>query len=163
MTMNTNARLDEQVFSVQATTLAALSGTTGDGVYVSLKNYARMRIILDVANGATPTGGVVTLKQATTVAGAGEKALTFTRMLSNVDVAASQALVETPVSSSTFTTNTTANKRLRYVMDVRAEDLDINNGFRCVRIDVDLMSGATAVATYDLYGPRYTGANPMVD
>src|SRR3982751_763386 len=43
---------------------AALSSTAGDGRYVSFKNFARLRITLAVLNGATVTGGTITLKQA---------------------------------------------------------------------------------------------------
>ena len=163
MSINTNARLDEQVFPVQATSLVALTGSAGDGTYVSLKNYARLRITLDVLNATTVTGGVVTLKQATAVAGTGEKALAFTRMLANTDVGAGQALTETAVTSNTFTTNTTNSKRLRYVIDVKAEDLDISNNFDCVRIDVDSMVNAIGLVSYDLYGARYSGVSPLVD
>src|SRR5574343_2106136 len=122
--MNTNARLDEQVYLVQATAIAALTGAAGDAAYVSMKNYHRAQIIIDVTNGTTVTGGAVTLKQATAVAGTGEKALGFTRMLANIDVGASQAMVETAVSNNTFTTDATNSKRLRYVIDVLASDLD---------------------------------------
>lgn len=163
MSINTNIRLDEQAYPVAATSMVALTGAAGDAAYVSLKNYARIRITLDVLNATTVTGGVVTLKQATAVAGTSEKALAFTRMLANTDVGAGQALTETAVSSNTFTTSTTNSKRLRYVMDVRAEDLDMANGFDCVRLDVDSMVNAIGLVSYDLYGARYSGTSPMVD
>ena len=73
--MNLNLRLDEVVFHVPATSMVALDSTPGDAVYVSLKGYERARITIDVLNATTVTGGVVTLKQATAVAGTNEKAL----------------------------------------------------------------------------------------
>lgn len=158
-----NARLDEQVTLVQATSAVALTSTAGDGVYVSLKNYSRMSIILDVTNATTVTGGTITLKQATAVAGTGEKALAFTRMLSNIDYAAATTMAETAVSSNTFTTDTTNSKRLRYVMDVKAEDLDLANGFDCVRLDSTGMANAVGSVTYVLYGARFSGASPFTD
>lgn len=158
-----NARLDEQVTLVQATSAVALTSTAGDGVYVSMKNYARCSIILDVTNATTVTGGTITLKQATAVAGTGEKALAFTRMLSNIDYAAATTMAETAVSSNTFTTDTTNSKRLRYVMDVKAEDLDLANGFDCVRLDSTGMANAVGSVTYVLYGARFSGASPFTD
>ncbi len=161
--MNVNARLDEQAYFVQASAIGALTTTVGDTTYVSMKNYARASIIIDVTNATTVTGGTVTLKQATAVAGTGEKALGFTRMLSNIDVGAGQALTETSVSSNTFTTDTTNSKRLRYVIDVPAEDLDAANSFDCLRVDVTGMANATGQVSYILYGAKFSGASPMAD
>ena len=148
---------------LQATAIGALTSTVGDGSYVSLKGYARCAIILDVTDATTVTGGTITLKQATAVAGTGEKALAFTRMLANTDVAAAQTMVETAVSSNTFTTDTTNSKRLRYVMDVQASDLDLANSFDCIRLDSTGMANANGSVTYILYGARNTGASPMAD
>ena len=161
--MNTNARLDEQVALVQATSMVALTSTAGDAAYVSMKGYARALVVLDVLNDTTVTGGTITLKQASAVAGTGEKALAFTRMLANTDVGAAQTLVETSVSSNTFTTDTTNSKRLRYVIDVKASDLDVANGFDCFRVDSTGMASAIGLVSYVLYGARYSGASPMAD
>lgn len=166
MTIHLNGRLDEQAHLVQATTLAALTSTAGDGTYVSLKNYRRVTVIVDIANATTVTGTAVTLKQATAVAGTGEKALAFTRMLANTDVAAGNApsnYTETAVSSNTFTSSTTNSKRLRYVIEVDAQDLDVANGFDCFRVDADSAVNSTGVVTYILWGARYNGASPMAD
>lgn len=161
--MNTNARLDEQCYLVQATAIGALATTVGDAAYVSMKGYERCCIIIDVTNGSTVTGGAVTLKQATAVAGTGEDVLGFTRMLANTDVGAGQALTETAVSNNTFTTDTTNGKRLRYVIDVAASDLNVAGGFDCIRADVTGMANATGMVSYILYGARYSGASPMAD
>lgn len=166
MTISLNGRMDEQAHLVQATSIVALTGAGGDATYVSLKNYRRVTVIVDILNGSTVTGTAVTLKQATAVAGTSEKALAFTRMLANVDVGAGNApsnYTETAVSSNTFTTNTTNAKRLRYVIEVDAEDLDNANGFDCFRVDADSAVNSTGVVTYVLWGARYNGANPMAD
>jgi hypothetical protein len=163
MALNLNARLDEQVYSVQAACCAALTTTVGDCVYVSMKNYRRLRVTIDVLNATTVTGGTVTLKQATAVAGTSEKALAFTRMLANIDVGASQVMVETAVSNNTFVTDTTNSKRLRYVIDVDADDLDSANSFDCFRVDVTGMANAVGNVVYDLYGARYLTSSPMTD
>jgi hypothetical protein len=163
MTISLNGRLDEQAYLVQASAIGALTTTVGDTTYVSLKGYRRATVIIDVTNATTVTGGTVTLKQATAVAGTGEKALAFTRMLSNIDVGASQAMTETAVVSNTFTTDSTNSKRLKYVIEVDSEQLDVAGGFDCFRVDSTGMANATGMVSYILWGTRYTGANPMVD
>lgn len=166
MTIGLNGRLDEQVVQIQAAADLLLTTTVGDTKYVSLKNFRRLQIVIDIANGTTVTGSTITLKQATAVAGTSEKALAFTRMLANTDVAAAATMVETAVVANTFTTDTTNSKNLRYVLEVDSESLDTANNFDCVRLD-GTGHAATAsrgvTVTYILYGARYSGANPLVD
>jgi hypothetical protein len=161
--MTINARLDEQVTPVVAAIGLLLTSTLGDTTYVSMKGYSRCQIIIAIADGTTVTGSTITLKQASAVAGTGEKALAFTRMLANTDYAASKALTETAVTSNTFTTQTTNSKDSLYVIDVKAEDLDVANGFDCIRVD-GTGHAATAsrgcVVLYNLYGKRYSGSTP---
>jgi hypothetical protein len=135
MAQNLNARQDEQVTTVVAAAGLLLTSTLGDTTYVSLKNYKRCQIIITIADGTTVTGTAVTLKQATAIAGTSEKALAFTRMLSNVDYAASKTMVETAVASSTFTTQAVNSKDSVYIIEVDAEDLDVAGGFDCLRVD----------------------------
>lgn len=138
--------------------IGALATTNGDCDYVSLKGFQRCTILLAVDNAATVTGGAITLKQATAVAGTSEKALGFDTMYANVDTGASDTLVETAVVSDTFTTNTTDNKNLMYVVEVDAADLDVANGFDCIRVDSLLMANAVGAVTYILHDARYVGA-----
>lgn len=163
MAIGLNGRLDEQAYYVQASAIGALTTTVGDTTYVSMKGYARASIIIDITNATTVTGTTVTLKQATAVAGTGEKALSFSRMLANTDVAASQAMTETSVSSDTFTSNTTNSKRLRYIINVDAASLDVTNGFDCLRVDCTGAVNSTGMVSYILWGARYSGASPMAD
>src|SRR5882757_5457839 len=158
MSLNLNARLDEQCFLVQAASNAVLTTTVGDCVYESLKNYRKICIIVDILNATTVTGTTITLKQASAIAGTGEKALAFTRMLSSIDVP-TVALAETAVTSNTFTTDTTNSKRLRYVLDVDSSTLDVANSFDCFRVDCTGMAAALGTVTYILYGARYSGAD----
>jgi hypothetical protein len=161
-----NGRLDEQITTYVAAAGLLLTTTVGDTTYVSLKGYRRLQIVISIADGTTVTGSTITLKQATSVAGAGEKALAFTRMLANVDYAASKAMTETAVTSNTFTTQTTNSKQSMYIIDVDADSLDVANGFDCVRLD-GTGHAATAplgvVVVYNLYGARYSGASALVD
>lgn len=134
--------------------IGALATTNGDCDYVSLKNFDRCTIVLSVDNATTVTGGAITLKQATAVAGTSEKALAFSTMLANTDCAAGDTLTETAVTSNTFTTDTTDNKNLMYVIEVKAEDLDVANGFDCLRVDSLLMANAVGNVLYIMHGSR---------
>lgn len=139
--------------------IGALATTNGDCDYVSLKGHERCTIVIAVDNATTVTGCAITLKQATAVAGTSEKALAFTKMWANTDTGASDTLVETAVTSNTFTTDTTDNKNLLYVIEVKAEDLDVANGFDCIRVDGLLMANAVGFVQYILHGSRY--ASPI--
>ena len=166
MTISLNARLDEQVALIQGAQDLILTTTVGDTKYVSMKGYRKCCIIIDIADGTAVTGSTITLKQATAVAGTGEKALTFTRMLANIDMATSQVMTETAVVSSTFTTDTTASKNKRYIIDVDGDSLDSAGGFDCIRVDG---TGHATTASrgvpviYILYGTRYSGFSPVAD
>lgn len=135
---------------------AALATTAGDGDYVSMKGYERLTIILFVDNATTVTGGAITLLQATDVAAGGAKPLGFTKVYANTDVAAGEALTETAVSNDTFTTTTTDNKNSLYIIELSANDLDVDNGFDCVRIDSASMANAVGGVLYILHGQRYS-------
>jgi len=166
MTIGLNSRLDEQASFIQAAAGALLITTVGDTKYVSLKGYRKCAIVVDIADGTAVTGSTITLKQATAVAGTNEKALAFTRMLANIDTVASQTMVETAVTASSFVSDTTASKNKRYIIDVDSESLDVAGGFDCIRLD-GTGHASTAplgvVVTYILYGARYSGSSPVAD
>lgn len=166
MTISLNARLDEQATTIVAAAGLLLTSTLGDTTYVSMKNFRKLQIVISIADGTTVTGSTITLKQATAVAGTNEKALAFTRMLANTDYGASKTMVETAVTSNTFTTQTTNSKDSVYIIEVDAEQLDRANGFDSVRLH-GTGHAATAsrgvVVLYNLFGARYSGANPLVD
>lgn len=158
MSASLNAALAEQFKFVMGCPPAALATTAGDGDFVSMKNYRRLTIVILVDNATTVTGGVITLLQSTVVAGSDAKALAMTRMWANTDTGASDTLTKTAVTSDTFTTSTTNDKNLMYVIEVLAEDLDVANGFDCVRIDSASMASAVGSVLYILDGSRYGGA-----
>ena len=136
-------------------------GIAGDRV--SLKNYERCAVIiaLDPASGTDVSA--VTLKQSKTVdnSPSTEKALAFTQMWKTADTTLSDALVATAVVANTFNTSNLAKKEV-FVIEVLATDLDIDNDFDCIRVDMaDPGSVSTPAAViYVLYNSRYKGATP---
>lgn len=127
-----NSMLHEVVKPV--TGLAPILPSTSTPDYISLKNVLRMTVVILVDNATTVTGSAITLKQATAVAGTGEKALSFDKMFANIDTDAGDTLTETAVVSDTFTTDSTNAKNLMYVIDITPEMLDLANNFDCVRV-----------------------------
>lgn len=134
------------------------SSSTPD--YVSLKDYAHFTAVILVKNATTVTGSAITLKQASAVAGTGEKALAFSKVYANIDTGATDTLVETAVVSSTFTTDATNSKMQMFVVEVDAAELDTTNGFDCIRVGTGNATAATVTVLYVLSSPRYAGATP---
>ena len=49
-----------------------------------------------------------------------------------------------------------------YVIEVKAEDLDVNNGFDCIRAGTADATAATVTVTYFLFGSKVGGFLPDV-
>lgn len=148
-------RLVDELKIVTGLACIVPSSTTPD--YVAMKNYDGFLAVITVKNATTVTGSAITLKQATAVAGTGEKALAFALVWQNEDTAAAggDVLAETAVVSDTFTTDATDSKDLKYIVDVKTESLDVNNGFNAVRVGTGDAVAATVNIEYLLYNGRY--------
>lgn len=153
-----NAKLAEQCKIVTGYGPGTPSTTVAD--YVCLKNYDKLTVIIQALNGSTVTGSAITLHQATAVANTGEQALAFSTMHANVDTAATDTLVETAVTSNTFTTNTTNSKGLMYVIDIPADSLDVADGYDCVCVKAATAVNTTLSITYILSGAKHAKATP---
>jgi hypothetical protein len=153
--MNPNALLIEQAKVVTAVAPVVPSSTTPD--YVSLKHFERCTIVICIKNATTVTGSAITVKQATAVAGTGEKALSFTKAYRNIDTAAAggDVLTEFAVASDTFTTDATNSKDLLYVIEVDVSQMDYKNGFDCLRLGTGNGTATTVSAVYVLWPGKY--------
>lgn len=132
------------------------TGAAVTGQYVSLKGFGRLLVIImqGAWAGGTPA---VTMKQATAIAGTGEKALSFATMWTKVAITGT-TWVRTAVASNTFNLPAVANTMS--AIEINATDLDVANGFDCVRLDV-ASPGANAdliCAIYILGDARFRGA-----
>ena len=135
--------------------LAPITPSTSTPDYVCMKGYQKCTAIIAVDNGNTVTGSAITLKEATVVAGTGEQALAFSKMWANLDTDASDTLVETAVAANTFTTLTTNGKNALYVIEIDADDLDLDDGFDCVRVGTANAANTVLSVVYILHGTRY--------
>jgi len=142
--------------------LAPILPSTSTPDYVSLKHYQHATIILTVDNATTVTGSAITVKQASAVAGTGEKALSVDWVWLNIDTgsAGGDVLVKTAVTSDTFTTDATNAKNLIYVLEIDAAELDVANGFDCIRLGTGDATAAICSAVYVLSGSRYKSSTP---
>lgn len=140
------------------------TGAAVTGDYVSMKGFDHLTIIISQGAwaGGTPA---VTLKQASDVAGTGEKALSFAWRWTKVALTGT-TYTKTAVTSDTFNLPATANTI--NVLEIDAASLDGDGGFDCVRLAI-ATPGANAdliAATYILSEPRFAQAtisDPKVD
>lgn len=116
------------------------------------------------------------LFQATDVSGAGEKPLAAIRKVyykvgTQTGVSTFGAVAVSPASADVDTVSVNGATDLGgdsvqalFVFDVRASDLDVDNGFDCVRFNNDGTDVANAVygtVHYILYNARYPQATPL--
>ena len=147
----------------------AMNTASNAGDVVSLKNYEGCLIIFYKAVGTASDDPTITLEQATSIAPSGAKALNITRvdkkqaatnLLSTGTYTKSTS--DSAATNDTFSTNTWTNSTLAeqaaiVLIDVKATDLDTDNGYDCIRATVgDVGTNAQlGCMLYMLYGPRY--------
>ena len=138
------------------------AANTGD--YVSLKNYHRCAVVFFKAAGTAGDDPTLTIQQAQDVSGTGAKALNFTRIWHKqgtlTGVGTFTAVTQT--AANTYTDATSAEIQAIWVVEIDADDLDVDNGFDCIMCSVADVGGNAQLgcAMYILYDPRYPQAAP---
>ena len=141
---------------------------TGD--YVCLKGYGKLGVLYVKAAGSNTDIPTLTVYQATTVTGGSAKVATVvdtvwikqaaTTLAATADFTkTAQTLASTVVGDATSDTDT-----LMQYFEIDAQDLDVDNGFDCVRVDVvNAASVGVSWATllYFLLDPRYPQATSL--
>jgi hypothetical protein len=147
---------------VQGIASVDINSSGADGIYVNMKLYRQITILLNF--GVIGAATAVTLKQATDVSGTDEKELAFTDMFAK-EGTTTDLHTETVVTGNTFNTGTTNNSM--YKIEVSANQLDINNDFGCVRVALSDPGASTIVGCeYVLSQPRYSsieGTSAIID
>ena len=152
-----NDLLKEKVHAVWATAPKDWTGAASVGDYVKLNNHDKVEVLIQTGAWAAGTAAV-TLEQATSAAGAGTKALAFTKQYTSTGLT-DDSITEVAVTSNTFDLSA-ANKLHR--IEVEASDLDLANGFNWLTVKV-ASPGANADlygALYLMHGSRYQQASP---
>ncbi len=126
--------------------------------YVTLKNVFRAYIVVHITQGNAATIAL-TVNQASAVAGTGAKAITnAVRIWSNLDTAASDALVSRTAAVS-YTTD--AGVKLKQVIfEIEPVALDLDNGFDCLSVTTGASNAANITAAQFLLDINYEGATP---
>lgn len=141
---------------LQPKTTNAASNT----VWISLKNAARAWIVVNLTQ-AVGHATVLTVNQATAVAGTGTKVLTNnTRIWANEDVAASDTLARAADAKNYTVAADVKNKQVVFEIDP-ATCMDINNGFDCIGVNVGASAQVTNFASAEaIVEMKYQAAVP---
>ena len=173
--MSLNTRLLESIDIVVGAAPADFnSAATVD--WVSLKNYDGCLVVLVKAAGTAGDDPSVILVQATDVSGTGSKALNCIRRLyykvgtqTGVNTWSSIAITTATGDIDTVSVNGTTDLagdsvQAMFLVDVRASDLDVDNGFDCISYtwdDADLGNTGLGTILFIPYGARYPQATPL--
>jgi hypothetical protein len=169
-----NQHFAEKVNVCQGFLPVDMAAGANAGDYVSLKNYGRCAIVLFKEPGTAGDDPTITLTQATDISNSlsDAKALNITTVYKK-QAATNLLAVGTytkstsasPASLDTFSANTWTNSALAeqaaiIIIDVKAEDLDIDNGFDCITVSIADVgtTGQLGALLYLLHEPRHQTA-----
>jgi hypothetical protein len=148
--------LAENMHLVEA--LAPAADAAGrSGAYVSLKNCAKLFMVVHITQGNAATIAL-TINQATAVAGTSAKVITnAVRIWANQDTSVSDTLAAQTAAVNFTTSAAVKNKMVVFEIDPAA--LDLANGFDCVNIATGASNAANITqAMYYQAGLNYGGA-----
>lgn len=146
------------------------------GDWVSLKDYSRCFVVIHKAAGTATDDPSIVINQATSAAGAGSKAVTFDHIYHKIGATAlssgpgvwTRIQLTTP-SSDLDLVSVNGTDLLTDVgecligVDIKAEDLDVDNGFCYIQLFVegdDIGNSTLADAFYMLHGSAQN--NPQI-
>ena len=140
----------------------ATAANTGD--WVGLSDYQRCVVVLFKDAGTAGDDPIFNLQQATDNTGSGAKDLTFTVIYSKVGAQTGIANFtrNTQTAATSYTDATSAESESIIAVEVSAEDLDADNDFTHVRLDVaDVGTNAQlGCAFYLMLDPRHASQTP---
>lgn len=161
--MGLNNLLVEEAQIVVAIVPVDSQTAANNGDWVSLKNFERCTVVFVKAAGVAGDDPVITLRQARDVSGTDAKALNFTRIDAKVGVQTGIGAFTTvtQAAANTYTDATSAEAQGLFVIEFKAEDLDVNGGFDCVQLQIpDTGTGGAQLITalYVLRGGKFNPA-----
>ena len=146
--------------------------TARSGDWVSLRGYVGCAVLIHSGIGTDNDDLVATLNQATTISGTGTKTLLISRYWEKIGATPLEAVLDWTAQTQTAADGvdhlTTAENQAMLLFDVKATELDIDNGFDCLQLAIaDTGNNAQlGAALYLLYGPkvpRTTLLTPMTN
>jgi len=164
--MNMNADFGEQVQVVPGFGPVDMSTGANAGDWVSMKNYERVTVCFYKGAGTAGDDPTLLIQQATAVAGTGAKDLVAVDKvyvkqgtLANIGT----FTITTQTAATDYTDATSAEAAALWMIDIQAEDLDVDNGFDCIQASVaDVGVNAQLGAMwYNCWGARF-GSNALL-
>jgi len=134
---------------------------TGD--VVSMKNYGHLTVVFFKNVGTAGDDPTLTLLQGTDVAFGTNKALNFTSVWTKQDTVLTSTgtfTENTQDAANEFTDDSSAEDAAIWVVEIDAADLDVENGYDCVRASVADVGTNEQLGCllYLLSEPRYAGS-----
>lgn len=134
-----------------------LATAANNGDYVSLKHAKGVAVVFTSGVGTAGQDPTLTIQQATDVAGTGAKALNIPtarafkkQAATSLAAVAAWSSASADVSTNTLTNATSAEESALWVVEFAPDDLDVDNGFDCIRATVADV-GAAAQPGYLFY------------
>jgi hypothetical protein len=138
-----------------------------NGAWLSLKNYDRVLFVLIKTAGTAGEDVTLTFRQATAIAGTSAKDLAVVNRVWRKQHATDLPgnwTVTTQTAAATFLNTDSAEQICLYAIEVSAEELDRQNGFDCVTVNIaDPGTGTAQTATVlaILCNARYATPLPL--
>jgi hypothetical protein len=134
-------------------------GSARSSDVVTLKNHGRCAIVFHKAAGSASEDPTLTVLQAVSVAPSSAKALNFTEVYTKQGTLSSVGTwtKTTQAAGNTYTNTTASENEAVWVIDIKAEDLDVDNGFDCVQVTIADAGSVNQLASlhFILHEPRY--------
>lgn len=164
-------RIAEELGIVQAITPVDLQGAANNGDFVSLKNYGHVSIIIHHSIGTDNDDIIISLRQAKTVADGAGKVLNISEIFHKIGgttlAAVGTFTRATQTAAATYDTDALdeAQNEAIYIVEVSKDDLDTDNDYDCVRIEVADVGGNAMLgsALYILSEPRFEAIEAIAD
>ena len=143
--------------------------TVATGDYVSLKDYDNLLVLIAFNDGSATTGDIdIELYQASDNSGTGAKALNaaqtgriYSKVHATTLAAVGQWTKETQATADEIYDDETSGEKLGMIaIEIFASDLDADNGFDHVRVDLDTISSAKLVCGLYILGGSNIKAEP---
>ena len=140
-----------------------MSTAANTGDYVNLSRFGRCLVVLFKAAGTAGDDPVFTITQAQDNAGTGVKALNIDTIYSKVGTLNAVAAFTkvTQAAAATYTDAASAEAQAIIAVEVRAEQLDVENGFTHIKLAIpDVGTNAQlGCALYIMLDPTFAGAS----
>jgi hypothetical protein len=110
--------------------------TARDADWVHLRDFNHLTVVFFKGTGTDGDDPSLSLQQATDNAGAGAKALTFTEIWRKqaADVQTVGQFTKTTQAAASAYSNTDAHQQAIWVLEIDADMLDVDGGFKYVRV-----------------------------